>query len=168
MKDGLWTAAACGTVLVLLSGCGLHPLYGSSSQGSGAEDKLAAIVVPNPKGRVEQMVRNDLVTALYPSGVQAGGDYRLTIAPSSDASTVITYPVPKTTRYDYRLSVKYELTDSASGKVLTSGTSRSFVSYDKQKQPFADMEASADAQERAVHEVSSDIRLRLAAYFSRQ
>jgi LPS-assembly lipoprotein len=167
MKRRWVTSALGGTVLVLLSGCGFHPLYGSTTQGSTVEDQLSAVVVPSPSGRLEQLIRNDLVSNLHPAGVQSAGSYRLTITPSGDTSTGITYPVPSTTRYSYRLSVTYELTDSATGKVLTSGTSRSFVSYDKQKQPFANIQASSDAENRAVREVSNDIRLRLAAYFSR-
>ena len=36
------------------------------------------------------------------------------------------------------------------------------------RQPFADLQAETNATERAVHEVSADIRTRLAAYFAKQ
>jgi hypothetical protein len=50
--------------------------------------------------------------------------------------------------------------------VLHSGKTFSQVSYDVVREPFADMQAEANAMERAAHEVSMDIRSRLAAYFA--
>lgn len=154
-------------VTLLLTGCGMHPLYGSSADGSGVSDELAAISIPAPANRLEQLIRNQLVSELYPAGASTSGKYKLTLVPTGTQPTEITYPEPKTDRFTYQLAVRYMLTDASSGKELTAGTARSFVSYDRVRQPVADIQSVADAESRAVHEVTGDIRLRLAAYFAR-
>ena len=56
----------------------------------------------------------------------------------------------------------------SSGTVVHTGKTFSNASFDIIRQPFADLQAETNATERAVHEVSSDIRTRLAAYFAKQ
>ena len=56
----------------------------------------------------------------------------------------------------------------ATGSVLTKGTTFARAPYDVIRQPFADLQAQTDAKERAAHEVSTDIRIRIAAWFAKQ
>ena len=56
--------------------------------------------------------------------------------------------------------------DRSNGEVVTQGKTFSQASYDVIRQPFADLQAETNATERAVHEVSADIRTRIAAYFA--
>ena len=79
---------------------------------------------------------------------------------------MIDRPLPSVTRKSINLTVAYALRDESSGQVVANGKSFSQVSYDVVRQPFADLQAENDAVERAVHEVSADIRTRLAAYFA--
>ena len=74
--------------------------------------------------------------------------------------------ISQRTRQAINLSVSFDLVDKSSGKTVHSGKTFSHASYDVIRQPFADMQAEINATERAAHEVSSDIRTRLAAYFA--
>jgi hypothetical protein len=50
--------------------------------------------------------------------------------------------------------------------MIHSGKTFSQVSFDVVRQPFADTQAENNAMERAAHEVSGDIRMRIAAFFA--
>jgi LPS-assembly lipoprotein len=152
------------SVAVALGGCGFRPLYGSSPDAAGVSASLASVAIPEADTRVGQLVRNDLLAG---RGGATGGDrYTLNMTTVLRKSGVIQQPQPSVTRQAIRLAVDFELTDSGTGKTVYSGKTFSQASYDVIRQPFADMQAETNAAERAAHEVSADIRTRLAAYFS--
>ena len=56
-----------GMVFILLAGCSdVRPLYGTNGQtySESVTGHLADIEIPEPKSRVEQLVRNDLLSAM--------------------------------------------------------------------------------------------------------
>ena len=147
-----------------LSGCGYRPLYGSSADNAGVSATLASVSIPKPSSRVGQIIRNDLISSMH-SGT--GEDrYTMTLVPAVKTSGVIDLPQPAVTRQSITLTVTYELLDRRTGYSLQQGKTFSQVSFDVIRQPFADQQAETDATERAAHEVSGDIRTRIAAYFA--
>lgn len=156
--------AALLFVLSGLSGCGMHPLYGSSSATGGVAASLASVTIPEPDTRLIQLIRNDLLSNMRPAG-QAGPDrYVLTLRPVEKNRDIIDQRQPKPDRQQVVVTIDYEL--SKSGKVLTSGRTFSQVSYDVVRQPYSDIQAQVDAEKRVALELSADIRTRLASYFS--
>jgi len=151
---------------LLLAGCGYRPLYGSSSETAGVAATLSSIRIPEAEDRVGQLIRNDLL-----SSMQAGkgeDKYTLILKPVVKKRGVIDKPQPSATRDAVSLSVSYELVERSSGNIVHAGKTFSNASFDVIRQPFADLQAETNAVERAVHEVSADIRTRLAAYFASQ
>lgn len=151
---------------LVLAGCGYRPLYGSSAETAGVAATLSSVSIPEAEDRVGQMIRNDLI-----SSMQAGkgeDKYSLLLKPVVKKSGVIDRPQPSTTRESITLAVSYELVERSSGTVVNQGKTFSQASFDVIRQPFADLQAETNATERAVHEVSADIRTRLAAYFESQ
>jgi LPS-assembly lipoprotein len=147
-----------------LGGCGYRPLYGSSADSAGVTATLASVSIPEPTDRVGQLIRNDLISSMR-SG--SGEDrYLLTLTPVVKRTGIIDRPQPAVTRQAINLSVSYELTDKQTGQRLHAGKTFSQASFDVIRQPFADLQAETNATERAAHEVSADIRTRVAAYFS--
>lgn len=149
---------------LVLSGCSYRPLYGSSADHAGVSDILTAVAIPEPDSRVGQIIRNDLI-----SSMQAGTGaerYTLTLVPTLKTTAVINRPQPAITRQAINLSVTYELLDRRTGARLQQGKTFSQASYDVIRQPFADQQAATNATERAAHEVSADLRTRIAAYFA--
>jgi hypothetical protein len=94
--------------------------------------------------------------------------YTLLLKPVVKRSGVIDKPQPNVTRDSIVLAVSFELVERSSGSIVHSGRTFSQASFDVIRQPFADLQAETNATERAVHEVSADIRTRLAAYFASQ
>ncbi len=149
---------------LVLAGCGYRPLYGRSADSEGVSATLASVSIPEPTDRVGQLIRNDLISSMR-SG--SGEDrYMLTLTPVVKKPVIIDKPQPAATRDAINLSVAFELTDKRSGARLYDGKTFSQASFDIVRQPFADMQAETNATERAAHEVSADIRTRIAAYFS--
>ena len=138
---------------LLLAGCGYRPLYGSVS-------------IPEAEDRVGQLIRNDLLSSMRAG--EGEQKYTLLLKPVVKRSGVIDKPQPNVTRDAITLAVSYELVERSSGTVVHTGKTFSNASFDIIRQPFADLQAETNATERAVHEVSSDIRTRLAAYFAKQ
>lgn len=149
---------------LVLAGCGYRPLYGSSSETAGVAATLSAISIPEAEDRVGQLIRNDLISSMRAG--KGEEKYTLLLKPVAKRSGVINKPDPNVTRDAVRLSVSYELVERSSGNIVTKGKTFSQTSFDVIRQPFADLQAETNATERAVHEVSADIRTRLAAHFA--
>ncbi len=150
--------------ILALGGCSYTPLYGTTTENRGVVGELASISIPEADTRLGQIVRNDLLSAMRPAGTDAQDRYRLDLALVKSRSRVIDKEQPNVTRNAVNVTAKFALFDGP--KEVYSGKTFSHVSYDVVRQPFADMQAENDATERVAHELSTDIRTRLAAYFS--
>ena len=158
------SAIACLAAALALGGCGYRPLYGSSAENAGVSATLASVSIPAATDRVGQLIRNDLISAMRSGSNQ--DRYSLLLVPAVKKTGIIEKSKSQSQREAINLSVSYDLVDKASGKSLHKGKTFSQASYDVVGQPFADQQAETNAVERAAHEVSSDIRMRIAAYFS--
>lgn len=148
----------------VLSGCGYRPLYGSSADSAGVSATLASVSIPEADSRVGQLIRNDLISSMRSGdGVER---YTLTFVPVIKKTDIIDRPQPGITRQSISISVTYELIDRQTGSHLQDGKTFSQASFDVIRQPFADQQAETNATERAAHEVSADLRTRIAAYFA--
>jgi LPS-assembly lipoprotein len=84
----------------------------------------------------------------------------------SVASTGVSLSRDNTTsRTSITTTARYSLVDSASGRALFSATSRATDAYDVLVSDYATLVSRDDAVNRALREVSDDIRTRLAVYF---
>lgn len=151
---------------LLLAGCGYRPLYSSSSESAGVAATMSSVTIPEAEDRVGQLIRNDLISSMKAG--KGEDKYTLLLKPVVKNSNVIDKPAPNVTRQAIVLAVNYELVDRSNGEVVTQGKTFSQASYDVIRQPFADLQAETNATERAVLEVSADIRTRIAAYFASQ
>lgn len=153
-----------GATLLAAGGCGYRPLYGISGGDRGVVAALASVSIAEADTRLGQIVRSDLLSTMRPAGAAGADRYVLLLRPEVTSASIIEKPLPNTTRRSVQVVVNFELTGS--GGLLLSGKTFSQVSYDVVREPFADMQAETNATERAAHEVSMDIRSRLAAYFA--
>lgn len=162
MKRGPWQLVL--VCILVLSGCNYRPLYGTAGEDRGVVTELASIAIPEADTRLGQIVRNDLLSSMRPAGTTGQDRYRLEMTLVRSRSNIISKSQPHTTRDSVNVSVSFALLD---GKTeVYRGKTFSQVSYDVVRQPFADMQAENNAMERAAHELSADIRTRLASYFA--
>ncbi|HUR44093.1 MAG TPA: LPS assembly lipoprotein LptE [Aestuariivirga sp.] len=160
-QSHLHLALICALVL---GGCSYRPLYGTTNEDRGVVGELASVAIPEADTRLGQLIRNDLLSGMRPAGTAAPDRYRLDMDIDRDRLNIIDKKQPNVTRNAVKVSVAFTLVD---GKTqVYSGKTFSQVSYDVVRQPFADMQAENNAVERVAHELSADIKTRLAAYFA--
>lgn len=152
-------------LLPLLSACGYQPLYGTGQDGARVSNKLAGISIEQQTERTGQLVRNEIISSIGSTPTRTPA-YHLSFTTKTNDNDSLTTFGSDVTRKSYQLSVKYKLVETKSGKILQKGSTFSHVSYDKTAAPFSDYQAKISAQERAAKEVGSDIKTRLAAFFS--
>lgn len=159
----------CGLAAVILAsavlaGCtSYRPLYGSSGASAGVAEQLSGIEVAEQKTRAGQLVRNELMSVMRGGGATS---YVLELLPQETTKKVSDPVGQKLERYRYTLKVNYALRQPGSNEAVTEGSAFSNVSYDTVEQPVSDLQAAENARMRASKEVSEELRLRLAAYFS--
>ncbi len=145
-----------------------RPLYGTNGveEQSSVVTELSNVDIPEPKNRLQQLIRNNLISSMSPPGREGNGRYTLIIVPASDEFNLVIQRNTDVSRSSYRLKVAFSLRDGTSGRKIYSGNTFSEVSYDKITSEFANLQARNNAEERAARQVSQDIRTRLAAYFA--
>lgn len=166
-QAGLWARwGSAGLLLVLLAGCGFRPLYGSGGETGAVKLALASIAIPEPDTRLAQIIRNDLISALRPPGTAESDRYTLVLTSAALENDSIETASAATARRTIKVNTEFRLVERRSGRAVSSGKTFSQASYDRTGRSFADFQAQTNALERAAHEVSQDIRTRLAAHFA--
>ncbi|MCD2174704.1 LPS assembly lipoprotein LptE [Rhizobium sp. C4] len=163
----LFRRAFVGAVLAAsalgLSACQVQPLYGKS----GLTDSLASVGISEPKNRVEQSVRNQMIFLLSGgAGEPANPVYQLELHVSSsnvNYLSQISSNLPQPGRVT--LSARYILTRD--GKLIKQGTQRMDAQLDYTSQQFAQIRAIRDAEDRAARELAEVLKLDIAAALSK-
>ena len=150
---------------LLLSGCGLHPLYSGGSAGSVAAT-LRAVEVGPIEGRVGWLVRNKLVDRLGESG-SATAQYRLHVTLDDDITGFGIRGDRAVTRERRSLRARYQLVDLSNGSVVLDATAGSDAGIDVVSSEYATVAAEQTAAERLSEAVADQIVARLSLYAAR-
>lgn len=164
-----WRILVVLPLLLLTAACGFHPLYGGGDAASpGVAQDLASVAITEPTSRLNQLIRNDLLSAMRPAGAAVPDRYHLDIDANAveDKSIVDNNNSRRSHRSTVRIMASFALKDLTGGKTIYQGRTFSNVSYDDVSQSFADMQSRTTAVERGAREVALDIRTRLAAHFA--
>ena len=173
-KDSTASPGRRGAVLLLLvsgalllSGCGFRPLYGRTSEAalSPVEEMAAIRIAPLPD-RIGQLMHNLLRDRLNPRGQPAKPAYLLNVTLNEWRRELGVRKDETATRANLILSASFVLRPVGSKEVLVKGTSSSVNSYNILTNQFTTIVSESDARERALRELSNDIRIRLGIYFS--
>lgn len=149
--------------LLALAGCGFTPLYATQGVSPG----LSSIQVIAPEGRVGYLLREDLDDELAHEK-DAPPAYRLALVVSQTRDPRGLRQDNTAQRYEVGVTVRYTLTDAASGKVALTGQVTSEVSYDAADQPYAGIAAGQDTQRRAAADAARRIRLALSVWLAKR
>jgi LPS-assembly lipoprotein len=152
---------AAASAALGLSGCGFTPLYAKP----GVVPGLAAIDVHAPHGRTAFLLGEDLKDD-FGRDRSAVPVYQLNF-------TVTEKRYPRglridnvATLYETHVTVSYQLTELATGRLVKAGVEPIQVVYDVADQPYAGIAAQQNSQERAASEAADHIRTDLALYFT--
>jgi LPS-assembly lipoprotein len=156
-------ALALGASL-LLSGCGLRPLYAGGGSGAVATALRDVAVAPMP-GRAGWLMRTALVDRL--GSASATPRYRLEIELDDRVSGLGVRADNAVTRERRTLRARYRLVDAGKGTVLVDATAGSDAGIDVVGSEYATIAAEQTALERLSGEVADQIVTRLALYAAR-
>ena len=167
-SDGMTTRR---TVLLgaslALGACNLRPMLHSVND-EGVRGQLEATKVAGLDGRLGQLVRNALLDELNPAGVDAPSAYILDVKLQRNAQALGIQSNNVITRFNLRLTARFELVDAKSGKVLYQSQVQRIASYNVGQDPYATLSAETDAERRVAREVGNNIATLLAVHFARQ
>jgi LPS-assembly lipoprotein len=166
-----------------LMACGFQPLY-ARHDGGGVPEQLAHVRIgtitdpapgtmrsfrdyPIENDRSRQILRNYLSDDLSPRGGAGRADYVLDIQILEPRTDVAIDRSDTTLRYGYAVVAYFQLRDLANRQVTT-GASTSTTSFAVSQSEFATISSQKDARDRAMQEISADIRNQLAAFFFSQ
>ena len=152
--------------LPVLTGCGFKPLYGVTQDGSSVATELSYVTIPEPRDRMAQLIRNNLLSTMSPAGRPLGDRYRLEYKVKTSTNDLVVERDTDVSRRQFRLAVDYSLIDTKSNKEVHRGRTFSHLAYDRVESEFSNVQAETNVRERAAYQVADDIRTRLAAYFS--
>jgi LPS-assembly lipoprotein len=151
--------------MVLLSACGLHPLYGGGS-ASPVSGLLRSVQVGPIAGQQGWLVRTKLVDRLGESGATAP-QYRLDVTLDDNITSYGLRADRAATQERRTLRARYQLVDLSNGAVLLDDTAGSDASIDVVSSQYATAAAEQTALENLSGIVADQIVARLAVYAAR-
>jgi LPS-assembly lipoprotein len=152
--------AACVAALAL-AGCGLSPMYAGGGSGEIARGLAEVSVAPIP-GRAGWLVRNALNDRLGGSGEESGARYRLDVILDDDLEGLGLLTDDTIGRERRTLRARYQLTDTATGKILLDATAGSDAGIDVVSSEYATLAAEQTALENLARDVADRIVTQLA------
>jgi len=150
----------------LLSACQVKPLYAVST---GVTQKLSQVSFSDTGSRVGQEVRNQLIfIAGRGAGETKTPKYTADLSVTSGTTGVLYLPSSDTSGAGRTtVTVSFTLKDSATGKVLKSGSRAVTSLVDFPTQEFAKYRAILNSEDRAAREVAEMVAADIAAALSR-
>ncbi len=145
---------------LLLSACGLKPMYAGGASGQVAQG-LAAVEVPAIEGKAGWLVRNALVDRLGAAG-QATPRYRLDVRLDEKLEGLGLLSDDTIGRERRTLRARYQLIDSVTGTVVLDATAGSDAGIDVVSSEYATIAAEQTALENLAKVVADKIVARLA------
>jgi LPS-assembly lipoprotein len=160
MRHLLLAAAA-----LLLTGCGLQPVYSGGGGGPVAR-ALGSVQVSPIGGRAGWLVRTALQDRLR-AGQSGAVRYRLDVELDDNITGFGIRSDDSVTRERRTLRARYRLVDASVGTVLLDATAGSDAGIDVVSSEYATVAAEQTALERLSEEVADQIVTRVALYASR-
>ena len=152
----------CLAGFILLAGCGFRPLYATANQ-AGFEHGVRLGQISSPE-IVGEYLGEALRTRLRIRDGQTP-KYELSLTAKERAQRLAVQIDATVTRYNYRLSARYTLTDLETGNIIK-GAANSVTSYNIVSSQYSTLFAERTAQEKAagllVQEIERDILFRLS------
>ena len=147
---------------LLLSACGLQPMYAGGASGAVAQG-LAAVEVPAIEGRAGWLMRNALVDRLGAAGGQAApARYRLDVRLDDKLEGLGLLSDDTIGRERRTLRARYQLVDLASGEILLDATAGSDAGIDVVSSEYATIAAEQTALENLSKSVADRIVTRVS------
>jgi len=145
---------------LLLSACGLKPMYAGGATGTVAQG-LAGIDVSTIEGKAGWLMRNALVDRLG-AGRDGGARYRLDVRLDDKVEGLGLLSDDTVARERRTLRARYQLVDLASGEIVLDASAGSDAGIDVVSSEYATIAAENTALENLTRQVADRIVTRVA------
>jgi LPS-assembly lipoprotein len=167
LPHGLTVSVANLLFLLLLGGCGFHPLYAESEQAVD-EPTLATIKVSPIKDRIGQMLEFSLRESFNPRGIVVEPRYVLSVALVVTRADLGIQRDATSTRGRIDVRAVIQLATAKDGKPVYTSITQSTSAFNILQDGYAAEVAEDDARARTVRDLSEEIRTRVALFLRRQ
>jgi len=156
-----------------ISGCGLHPMYATASNGSSLVDVMKSVQVATIPSRTGQRLRNELVFGTTGGGEPAAPVYRLDIALRESVRNTLIMNTGAPTGQILQLDAEFRIIRIKDNETLFKGSSTAEAAYDltgfsgTTGSIYGDTRAALDAENRAARSLADTLKTRVAAFLSR-
>jgi len=157
--------AALLLAALMLSGCGLRPLYGGG-EGSSVAALMRSVQVGPIDGQAGWLVRNKLIDRLGEAG-SASAAYRLDVTLDDNITAFGIRADRAATRERRTLRARYQLVSLATGMVVLDATAGSDAGIDIVSSEYATVAAEQTALENLADVIADQIAGRIGLYASR-
>lgn len=148
-------------------GCGFEPMYAKrGAETAPVMAELTTIRVMGIEDRSGQILRNALVNRLNPRGEPAHSAYILTVRLTNNQENLAERNDGKASLGRMFVRANFRLVDVEQEIPIMAGTSQSVVSYRLLGPTYGSTAVERDAEQRALIDISEDIRTQLATFFS--
>ena len=166
MVRGLSLLFAAAPLLSACGNSGFHPLYGTTPNGVGLQERLAQLDVAPIPGRVGQRIRNDLIFQASGGGELAPPAYRLEVTINESVLTTLVKIDGDSLGQIYQVQANFKLISIKDKKVVLIGTSHGRAGFERFQSIYSNVRARDDAENRAARTVADDLKTRVAIYLS--
>lgn len=125
-------------------------------------ERIRIVPIPDRSG---QILRNYLLDALSPRGLRGPELYTLTVILSEPRREIAIRRDDTASRLAYVASATFMLRDKSS-RIVYSGSAASETAYEVTNSEYATLSGQSSARDRALQEVSTDIRQQIAMFLS--
>jgi len=156
-------------MLLNLTACGFHTLYGRGEKGvASASNQLALVRIDRIPDRLGQELRNALLDRITPMGPPSEPRYLLRVSVKEAIQELGIRKDETATRANLRLNAKYALYDAVTHEALFESKLRAVGSYNILQSDFATLAAEQSVRSRLVRKLSDNIRTGVAVHLSAQ
>jgi LPS-assembly lipoprotein len=150
---------------LLLTSCGLRPLYGEASPQ--VKEGLSAIKISLIEDRSGQLLRNQLLTELTPYGQSQNPLYRLHVNLSWTEGSLSFLKDATVSRYEVILTTHFSLHDMKTDAILTQGDIKTTANYNViDNGDYSTIVSKENACKQAINLAGQELKLRLGSYFT--
>ncbi len=154
-------------IAMMLSGCGLQPLYTGGSRGPVAST-LSSVSIAPISGEAGWLVRGALRDRLSLAGEDATARYRVDVRLDDDIAGFGVRTDDSVTRERRTLRARWQLIDTSDGTTLIDDTAGSDAGIDVVSSEYATIAAERTALERLSQVVAEQIVVRIAQFARNQ
>ena len=151
--------AACGNG-------GFRPLYGTTPNGAGLQERMAQVDVAPIPGRVGQRIRNEVIFQSTGGGNALPPTHRLEVTIRESVLSTLVRTDGESLSQIYAVEASFRVIKIADKKVVLQGTSHARAGFERFQSIYSNVRAREDAENRAAGTIADDLKTRVATYLS--